>query len=67
MTWLWVILIVSAIGGLLGYFGSEKNRSENAINGAVTGGIGCGYIILQIFFAFIGLWLLFKVGSWLFG
>ncbi len=67
MNWLWVILVVAAIGGLLGYFGSDRNRGKNAIQGALVSGMGCGYIILQIFLAFVGLWILFKLGSWLFG
>jgi len=67
MTWLWVILIVAAIGGLIGYFSSDRDRGENAVQGALAGGMGCGYIILQIFLAILGFWILFKVGSWLFG
>ncbi|HPT72804.1 MAG TPA: hypothetical protein PLE74_11060 [Candidatus Cloacimonadota bacterium] len=66
MTWLWVILIVALIGGLIGYFSSDKNKGENALGGAVAGGMGCGYIILQIFLALVGIWLLIKLGSWLF-
>ncbi|MDO9154644.1 MAG: hypothetical protein Q7U47_13235 [Paludibacter sp.] len=46
MTWLWVILIVAAIGGIIGYLSSGKK--EDAVSGAVGAGIGCGYIILQI-------------------
>ncbi len=67
MNWLWVILIVAVIGGIIGYFSSNKDRGENAMQGALVGGMGCGYIILQIFIAILGIWILFKVGSWLFG
>lgn len=66
MIWLWVILIVAAIGGLIGYFGSNHNKRENAVEGILVGGMGCGYIILQIFLTILGIWILFKVGSWLF-
>lgn len=49
MNWLIVILIVAAIAGLIGYFYSDKNKGENAAKVAIMGGLGCGYIILQIF------------------
>lgn len=65
MTWLWVILIVAAIGGIIGYLSSGKG--EDAAAGAATAGIGCAYIIFQIFLALLGLLILFKIGSWLFG
>jgi len=65
MTWLWVILVVAAIGGIIGYLGSGKK--EDAVAGAVGAGMGCGYIILQIFLALLGLYVLFLIGSWLFG
>ena len=42
MTWLWVILIVAAIGGIIGYLSSGK--SEDAAAGAVGAGMGCAYI-----------------------
>ena len=65
MTWLWVILIVAAIGGIIGYFSSGKG--EDAVAGAATAGFGCAYIIFQIFISILGIFLLFKLGSWLFG
>ena len=46
MTWFWVILIVAAIGGLIGF---SSGKTEDAVSGAVGAGMGCGYIILQIF------------------
>lgn len=66
MTWLWVILIVALVGGIFGYFSSDRDRGENAVHGAVAGGMGCGFIILQIFLAILGIWVLFMIGSWLF-
>jgi len=30
-------------------------------------GLGCGYIIFQIFLAILGLTLLLAIGNWLFG
>ena len=65
MNWLWVILIVAAIGGIFGYF--QSRTKEGAIEGALTAGVGCGSIILQIFIALVGLGLLFLIGAWLFG
>ncbi len=65
MTWLWIILVVAAIGGIIGYLSSGK--TEDAVAGAVGAGMGCGYIILQIFLALLGIYVLFLLGSWLFG
>ncbi|WP_200974457.1 hypothetical protein [Echinicola sp. 20G] len=67
MNWLWVILAMAAIGGIIGFLSSNENRGESAAQGAVMGSVGCGYIIFQIMFALIGLWLLITIGSWLFG
>lgn len=64
MTWLIVILVVAGIGGILGYFNS--GNSEGAVAGAAGAGMGCGYLILQIFLALLGFWVIFKLGSWLF-
>jgi len=65
MTWLWIIIVVAAIGGIIGYLSSGK--TEDAVAGAVGAGVGCGYIILQIFLALLGIYVLFLIGSWLFG
>jgi len=67
-TWLIVILVVAGIGGILGYLNSNsEDKAKGAVEGAATAGLGCGYIILQIFLALLGIWILFKIGSWLFG
>lgn len=68
MTWLWVILIVAAISGIIGYISTEdkRDRGETGLGCALTGGMGCGYIIFQIFLFLVGLFILFKIGSWLF-
>lgn len=65
MNWIWVIIAVAIIGGIIGYMRSGKK--EDAVSGAIGAGMGCGYIILQIFLALLGIWILFKIGSWLFG
>jgi hypothetical protein len=68
MTWLWVILIVAAIGGIIGYLFSKKGeRGAGAAAGAITAGMGCGSIVLWVFLMLLGLFLLFEFGSWLFG
>ncbi len=64
MTWLWVILIVAVIGGIIGYFSS--GTKEGAVEGAASAGLGCGYIIFQIFLAIVGIYVMFLIGSWLF-
>lgn len=64
MTWLKILLIAIIIGGIIGYITSGSKRG--AAQGAASFGIGCGYILLHIFFAFIGIYLLFEIGKWLF-
>jgi hypothetical protein len=68
MNWLWVIIVVAVIGAVLAYMG-EKNKDEKAnaaVSGAITGGLGCGYLILQILLGLAGLWILIEIGRWLF-
>jgi hypothetical protein len=65
MTWLWVILIVAAVGGIISYLSTGKK--EDAASGAITAGIGCAYLIFQIFMAIFGIFILFKIAGWLFG
>lgn len=65
MTWLIVIVVVAALGGLISYLNTGK--SEDAVSGAVGAGLGCGYVILQIFLALVGLAFLLMLGNWLFG
>lgn len=65
MTWLIVIVVAALIGSIIGFLSSGK--SEDAVSGALGAGLGCGYIILQIFLALVGLAFLLMVGNWLFG
>lgn len=64
MTWLWVILIVAAIGGIFSYLSSGK--AEDGVAGAATSGIGCAIVIFQIFLGLVGLMIFFKIAEWLF-
>ncbi len=64
MTWLWVILIVAAIGGIFSYLSSGK--AEDGVAGAATSGIGCAIVIFQIFLGLVGLMIFFKIAGWLF-
>jgi hypothetical protein len=64
MTWLWVILIVAAIGGIFSYLSSGK--AEDGVAGAATSGIGCAIVIFQIFLGLVGLLIFFKIAEWLF-
>jgi len=66
MNWLIVIIIVAVIGAIIGYFSSGGNKEEAFASGCASG-LGCGYIILYIALALLGIWLLFAIGSWLFG
>ena len=64
MNWLIAIIVFAIIGGIIGYLNSGKK--EDAVGGAVAGGLGCGYLILQIGIAVIGLLITVKIFSWLF-
>jgi len=64
MTWVWVILIVAAIGGIFSYLSTGK--AEDGVAGAATSGIGCAIIIFQIFMALVGILIFLKIASWLF-
>lgn len=67
-TWLIIILVVAAIGGIIGYIGSENgSRKEGAATGAVFGAIGCGHVLLQIFLWGIGIFVVIKLFGAIFG
>lgn len=63
-TWLIIILIVAAIGAVIGFMSSDSgNRGEGAISGAIGGAMGCGYVLLHLFLWGLGIFFLI----WLFG
>ena len=64
MTWLWIILIVAAIGGIFSYL--STGEAEDGVAGAAASGVGCGLIIFYIFLAFVGLMIFLKIAGWLF-
>jgi hypothetical protein len=65
MNWLWIILAVAAIGGILSYISSGKLK--DALAGGATFGIGCAFVIIQIFLALAGIIIFLKIAVWLFG
>lgn len=67
-TWLIIIVVVAAIGGLIGYFASnDGERGEGALQGAVGGAMGCGYLLFQLFLWGAGIALLIWLFSAIFG
>lgn len=62
--WIVILIIAIIIGAVIGALSSNNGeKGEGAIGGAIVGGMGCGYILLQIFLW--GLGILFML--WLFG
>lgn len=67
-TWLIIILIVAAIGAVIGFLGNEKGeRTEGAVQGALGGAMGCGYLLLQLFLWGLGISVLIWLFSAIFG
>ena len=66
MKWLTIIIVVAIIAGILGALNS-KDGEKGFFSGALAGGMGCGYVIFEIFLAVGGLILLFKLFGFLFG
>lgn len=63
-TWLIIILVVAALGGIIGFFGSEdRQRGEGAAQGAIMGAVGCGHVLFELFLWGLGIALV----VWLFG
>lgn len=60
--WFWIIIVIAAVGAIIGYCSSEKDKGSGALGGALAGGLGCGYVIFQIFIWGVGVLVLI----WLF-
>ena len=68
MNWLTIIIVVAIIAGILGALNSKDGeKGEGFFSGALAGGMGCGYVIFEIFLVVGGLILLFKLFGFLFG
>jgi uncharacterized membrane protein len=69
MNWLWVILVVAVIGGIISYISSNdnSNRVKDALEGGVTAGAGCGIVLLYLFLSVVGLLIMLALFGWLFG
>lgn len=62
--WIWLIIIAVIIGGAIGFFSSDKDEEgSGCLGGALMGGMGCGYILFQIFIFGI----IIMIFLWLFG
>ena len=48
--WIWIIVIAIIIGAIWGASSSKDGeRGAGAFSGALMGGMGCGYVLFQIF------------------
>ena len=62
--WLTILIIAVIIGAAWGFFSSnDGERGAGAVGGALASGMGCGYILFQLFLAGLGI----LVVVWLFG
>lgn len=44
-----IIIIAAVIGGLLGFFSGDKDdKGGSAVAGAVSGAMGCGYLLFRL-------------------
>lgn len=67
-TWLIIILVVAAIGAVIGFLSSEDgNRTEGALQGCLGGAVGCGHVLFQLFLWGVGLGILIWLFSAIFG
>ena len=67
-TWLIIILIVAIIGAIIGFLTSKDGeRGEGAAAGALTGAVGCGYVLFQLLIWGLGIWFVIWIFSSIFG
>lgn len=64
-TWLIVIIVVAAICGIIGFIASG-GEGEGFLAGAISGGAGCGAIILKLFIYGMIILGIIKLFIWLF-
>ncbi|MBQ9665024.1 MAG: hypothetical protein IJV33_00940 [Bacteroidaceae bacterium] len=68
MGWLVVLIIAIIIGAIWGFLSSKDGeRGGGAAAGAITAGMGCGYILFQIFLWGVGILFMIWIFCSLFG
>ena len=66
--WLAIILIIAIVGGIIGFFsGNEGERGASAFAGALSGALGCGFLIFQVFLFGLSIVALVALFGFLFG
>lgn len=66
--WIWIIIIAIIIGAIWGAMSSrDGERSAGAFSGAIASGMGCGYILFQIFLLGAGIIFILWLFNSLFG
>lgn len=66
---MWIVVLIAAIviTGIIGAATADKGEEGlGCIQGGMTGGIGCGYILFNILLFVGGILLLLKLFDWLF-
>tara|TARA_R110002126_G_scaffold142546_5_gene288462 strand:- start:20678 stop:20884 length:207 start_codon:yes stop_codon:yes gene_type:complete len=61
-----IIIVVAILGWLFGYLKSGGNTTEANETGCALGA-GCGYVLLQLFFAALGILVVLWVFGLIFG
>lgn len=66
--WLTILVIAIIIGAVFGFLNSKDGeRGAGALGGALVSGMGCGYILFQLFIVGAVILLIVWLFGWLFG
>jgi len=66
--WIVILIVAVIIGALVGFANSnDGERGDGALGGAIAGGMGCAYILFQIFLAGVGIFIIIWLFRTLFG
>ena len=66
--WIWIIIIAIIIGAIWGASNSKDGeKGAGAFAGAITSGMGCGYVLFQIFLFGVGIMIMLWLIRFLFG
>lgn len=58
--WLVILIVVVIIGSIIGAISSKDGeKGAGCLGGALTSGLGCGYVLLQILFGELQSWWLY--------